>query len=392
MSEQSPPAISRVVLQNFKSIAECEVRLEPITLLVGPNGSGKSNFLDALQLTRDALRTNLENAIRERGGIDEVRRRSTGHPNNFGVRLDVNTSIGHAEYAFQIAARKGFSFVVKREECRVFSENRLVASFSAEEGRLSSKTHDLRLLRHSPEMLALPLVGALAEFEPVATALATMGFYNFNPDRVRDLQDPDPGEVLTGDGRNLASVIRRLRTSNPSIVERIVDYLSVVVPGIHSVTNRTYGPKETVEFRQEVAGDRRAWAFDASSVSDGTLRALCVLVAAFQADTSLVGIEEPETAIHPGAARRLMDALLEATANRQLVVTTHSPDLLDHPDIDVDWVVAVQSERGTTQLGRVDDATRAAIRDNLYTVGELLRLEQVRPDIFAPTPSRVRLF
>ena len=77
--------ITRVVLRNYKSIGYCDVRLGPLTYLVGANGSGKSNFLDALHLVRDALNGSLDNALNERGGLSEVRRRSSGHPNHFEI-------------------------------------------------------------------------------------------------------------------------------------------------------------------------------------------------------------------------------------------------------------------------------------------------------------------
>ena len=67
--------IKRVRLKNYKSIAYCDVELRPLIFLVGPNGAGKSNFLDALRLVTDGLRTTLDHALRERSGIKEVRRR-----------------------------------------------------------------------------------------------------------------------------------------------------------------------------------------------------------------------------------------------------------------------------------------------------------------------------
>jgi predicted ATPase len=214
-----------------------------------------------------------------------------------------------------------------------------------------------------------------------------MGFYNLNPDRVRDLQDPDPGDLLARDGRNMASVVRRLKEDNPKTYGRIMEYLRAVIPGVTSVEPRSLGPKETLEFRQEIAGDPNPWRFLASNMSDGTLRVFGVLVAVFQANSDgryhapLIGIEEPEVAIHPGAAAKLMDALLEAREQTQILVTTHSPDLLDHEGVDPDGILAVSAKGGETIITPVDQATRSVIRDRLYTVGELLRLGQIEPDV-----------
>jgi recombinational DNA repair ATPase RecF len=69
------PLLTGVALKNYKSIAACAVELGGLTFLVGPNGAGKSNFLDALRFVADSLRTSLEHALRDRGGINEVRRR-----------------------------------------------------------------------------------------------------------------------------------------------------------------------------------------------------------------------------------------------------------------------------------------------------------------------------
>ena len=74
------PFLTRVTIRNYKSIAACKVDLSQLMFLVGPNGSGKSNFLDAIRFVADALRTSLDHALRDRGTIKEVRRRSGGHP------------------------------------------------------------------------------------------------------------------------------------------------------------------------------------------------------------------------------------------------------------------------------------------------------------------------
>jgi predicted ATPase len=135
-------------------------------------------------------------------------------------------------------------------------------------------------------------------------------------------------------------------------------------------------------------------------MSDGTLRALGILVALFQSQGSsvpsvpLVGIEEPEVALHPAAVGALLDALREASESTQVIVTTHSPDLLDFADPDKELLLAVYAEKGETQIAPVDEASRKAVRDRLYTPGELLRMDQLRPDskLFGDSTSSLPLF
>ena len=82
------PFISRVRIKNYKSIASCDVRLGPLTILVGPNGSGKSNFLDALAFTTRALETTPEEAIDERGGLGEILRRVPTQVGSFSIEIE----------------------------------------------------------------------------------------------------------------------------------------------------------------------------------------------------------------------------------------------------------------------------------------------------------------
>jgi predicted ATPase len=213
-----------------------------------------------------------------------------------------------------------------------------------------------------------------------------MGFYNLNPDRIRDLQPPDAGKLLTRDGGNLASVLAQLEARNPTTKQRLEEYLGKIVPGVRRVEHRVIGPKETLEFGQDIAGSEYPWRFLAANMSDGTLRALGILVALHQSGNSagsyvpLVGIEEPELALHPAAAGVLIDSLRDASHTTQVIVTSHSPDLLDNPQLDTDALLAVVADEGTTTIGPLDEAGRSALRDRLYTAGELLRLNQLAPD------------
>ena len=165
-----------------------------------------------------------------------------------------------------------------------------------------------------------------------------------------------------------------------------LSFLSKVMPGIQGIEVKHVGRKETLEFRQLVGNSKDAWHFMAENMSDGTLRALGVLTALFQSSSQaskkvpFVGIEEPEVAVHPGAAGVLRDGLVTASKTTQIAVTSHSPDLLDDKDIPDEGILAVVNRNGETRIAPLDEAGRSAIRDRLYTAGELLRLNQIEPD------------
>ena len=385
--------VNRVTLRNYRSIAGCGVALGDLTFLVGQNGAGKSNFLDALRFVGDSLRSSLDHALRERGGVAEVRRRSSGHPNNFSIRVDFVLASGvRGHFAFEIGAQQGGGFVVKHEQCRVGSARYRVSQGIVEEapGPISPPASDDRLY--------LVTVAGLPEFRPVFDLLSSMGFYNLTPDRIRDLQPPDKGDLLARDGRNLASVLERLqKVDGGSLKTRIVEYLSRIVPGTVGVTPTHLGHLETLEFLQEVKGAEHPWRFPASNMSDGTLRGLGVLVALFQArghgTIPLIGVEEPESALHPAAAAVLRDALREASRTAQVIVTSHSPELLDDPEIVDVEIYAVENRLGTTHILPIDEAGRTALKNHLFTAGELLRADQLNPDLTKIVdPSQLDLF
>ncbi|MCS7038062.1 MAG: AAA family ATPase [Caldilineales bacterium] len=213
-----------------------------------------------------------------------------------------------------------------------------------------------------------------------------MGFYNLNPTVMRELQPPDAGVRLARDGSNLASVLSAIASSRPQTKQRIEEYLSKIVPGLHGVDAKPIGPMETIEFKQEMVGSPSPWRFLAINMSDGTLRALGLLVALFQSENGqtpyvpLVGIEEPEIALHPAATGILFDSLKDASRYTQIIVTSHSPDLLDHEGLETEAILAVVAEKGTTLIAPIDAVGRSVLRERLYTAGELLRQNQLMPD------------
>lgn len=382
--------LTRVRLRHYRSIASADVELGKLLVLVGPNGSGKSNFLDALRLTSEALQSSLDQALRGRGGMAEVLRRSASNPTHFAIELEFRGDGLHGAYGFEVAAVRGGGFRVSREHCDVWfdissgeGDRPADARFSVVFGELEFSTEPV-MPPVTGQRLYLVVAAGLQAFRPVFDGLAAITVVNLNPDVMRQPQAPDAGELLHRDGANIASVLDRLERSDHGSADkaRIEEYLQLIVPGLHGVSRSDLGNWETIQFIQDVPGAKSPWNFSALSVSDGTLRALGVLMALFAGDggtLSTVGIEEPESALHPAAAGVLLDALRDASDRRQVIVTSHSPDLLDRHDFTLPELRAVRSVDGETVIGPLDQAGSMALREDLYTPGELLRIDQLLP-------------
>ncbi len=381
--------LDRVRLRHYRSIAECDVRLGSLALLVGPNGGGKSNFLDSLRLVAQALGENLDNALRERGGVAEIRRRSTGHPTHFGIELEFSGAQVSGSYGFQVAAVRGGDYRVSHESCRVRRDGAEDSFYDIRNGKLSGSSEKL-LPKVVRGRLFLVAASGLPVFGEVFDGLTGINVYSLNPAAMSGPQKPGCGDLLRRDGANAASVLERLRRERPDLKKRVEEFLSRIVPGVGSAERTSHGSWESIQFRQSVAGSGDPWTFHASSMSDGTMRALGVLLALFSpSDASYgpVGIEEPETALHPAAAGLLLEAVQAASELRQVIITSHSPDLLDSRILTPDNILAVRADAGRTIIGPLDPAGQRALRENLYTAGELLRVDQLQPDLPVPAES-----
>ena len=382
--------LTRVTLRNYKSIAACDVSPAPLSFLVGPNGSGKSNFLDALRFVADALRSSLGDALSERGGIGEVLHRSeAGRGQDLGIGFDFRISGVKGRFALKIGAQPGGGYVVLGEECTLARpDGGSSDSYRVEAGRVVEST-----IRYPPactrDNLYLRNVSGLPEFGPACDALIGMAIYNLDVGSLRALQPPEPAVLLKRSGSNLASVLRDLGSRSPDRKEAVEEYMAVVVPGLAGVDVCTVGPSLALQFRYAApsGGGEDLRRFFANGMSDGTLRALGALVALYQGDEgrstgnpSLIGIEEPEGALHPGAVGALGEALSDASERVQVLVTSHSADLLDNDAIREGAILAVASRHGRTMIGPLDRAGRSALHKRSFTAGELLRMDQLRPE------------
>jgi hypothetical protein len=337
-----------------------------------------------MRFCRDALRTPLDQVFAKRNtNLHHLLHRSAANPESLGMRFDFALDRGQeGHYSFEIGLQSPRGFEVRQEACVIRgSDGQSRCSFDLRSGFFVLSSDPARPFP-APSANRLYLVNAsgLSEFQPVYELLSGMEFYTPDPKVMRnELDKTGSADILAAEGENTASVLDRLTHTQEATKARIDQYLQAIVPGLERVGASEFRSYKLLNFHFSVAGSPKPYEFLASAMSDGTLRALALLVALFQtagsdARVSVIGIEEPEAGLHPAATAVLLDAMREASESVQVVVTSHSTDLLDNSEIPSDAIRAVSWENGQTEILGLDNASRSALHDRLYTAGELLRM------------------
>lgn len=377
------PMLKRLTISNYKSIESAAIEFENPTYLVGQNGSGKSNITDAIAMLSEAMSSPLSAVFARRGGISSVRHRrpGPGKPPNFGIKVELERlgdGIETANYSFDIRAASGQGFEIASEDCVIRESSgaeTLFQRISNTDFRCSITGLNPRLDSHS---LALPIMGGDMRFKPVSDFLARMRVYKPDPIALAAPQDPANDMQLEPNGANIATTLSGIKQGSPAH-DSIMEFLGTAVPGMTHVQPKALGTKVSLAFTQRV-DPKRTLDLDAHEVSDGTLRLLALLVAMHQPSlASVLVFEEPEATVHPGALGVLFDALGHVAGNAQVIVTTHSPDVLDQKWIREPNLRVVNWRGGQTVVGPISDGAAKSLDDRVAYAGELLRMNALVP-------------
>lgn len=390
MSAGLPPLLAELTLDGFLSFGPepQTIGLSALNVLIGANGAGKSNFIEALSVLR-AVPRDLPLPIRQGGGVRDWLWR--GHTPASRATVTLKVSAGHLirrtglRYMLSFGAA-GDAFVVLDERLEnsepAPGEPRPYFYFGYEKGRpminVKSERRELRredidttqsILSQRSDPDTYPEITALAK------ALGNIRIYrnwSFGPDApIRASCRADvPTNALSEDFDNLPARLAVLRRE-PLVKKRLIEQLADLSPGFDDyevVPEGGYLQLYVTEGSHTTPARR---------LSDGTLRFLALL--AILLDPSpppLIVIEEPELGLHPDTLPVIRDLLLDASTRTQLVVTTHSPTLVDsftdHPEA----ILTCDKQDGTSRIVRLDPAQIAAWRQHgslaqLWTSGHI---------------------
>jgi predicted ATPase len=365
--------ISRIRVQNFRSLVDVDVELEPLTVLIGRSGTGKSNFVNAIRRLRDTV--NQPQSARER----KPDQAPIGFPNahlSFDVSLRLNGARLEYQYSFaqgDPAQRAKPTQQGMRE--RLSCSGRVVF----EQVNNTWATPPNLTPQPTPGSLALGTLTGVREATVVQNLLGrSLGCYDFPSDVLQPRSPQNSTLGYRDDGQNhvqcagaILQDLSRLTdwtslTSTMNSLNSAVESIDLVLP-------------ERDKLRVGYRVGEKIHSIDVKEESEGFRRYLATLLALYQTPAKqTVIIEHPENGIHPGALETLSNEFKRHVdqGRGQVILTTHSPQLLDH--FEPEQIRVVDIENGQTRIGPLAPEQIEAIKERLLKPGELLTLDPAR--------------
>lgn len=370
--------LTRLSLGNWRNFNELDVALQRRVFLVGPNAAGKSNLLDAVRFLHDLVKVGggLQAAAGDRGGVSKIRSLSARRYSDVSLRIavDSNGASGDGPAAWEYELRFNQD---NRQRPRIKVE-RVTREGSVLLDRPDPSDEE------DPERLTqtyLEQVQANRDFRDVAGFLQTVRYLHIVPQLIREpdrsvgrRDDPYGGDFL----EQIASTRTQTREAR---LRKIVDALRVAVPQLAElVLERDERGVPHLRGRYEHWRPHGAWQ-EEDQFSDGTLRLLGLLWAVLDGQGPLL-LEEPELSLHPEVVRYVAQMLHRAqrSSGRQVVLSTHSSDLLRDEGIGLDEVLLLQpdSEGTRVSLATTHEDIRALLEKGVSLADAVM--PKTRPD------------
>jgi len=365
--------ISRLRLKNWKNFQNVDTVLGERAFVIGPNASGKSNFLDALRFLRDVSRDGLRKAVDgQRGGVSAIRclaaRRHSQIEILVNLRSGTGPEKGPADWEYELILNQD-----NNKRAQIVSEVVMKAgTVVLSRPDSADATDPQRLIQTALEQISLN-----QKFRDVADFFDTISYQHLVPQVVRDPRGFTSGSVANDPfGRDFLLRILQTRSDvRKSRLEKIRKALAVAVPQLaelEAVMDESGVP--------HLLGAYEHWRPNAakqneSQFSDGTLRLLGLLWSMFEGLGPLL-LEEPEISLHPEVVRQIPRLFSNIQRyrkiSRQMIVSTHSSDLISDPSIGLEEIILLVPSLEGTEIVKPSSADAAAVRAGVSAADVML--------------------
>ncbi len=342
--------LNKLTIENYRSLREVEMSLRRFNVFLGPNNAGKSNILDSLGFLADLINGSWEK-INERGEF-----RSIVWGGNLGENISINIEAALEnstiyQYEVGLSGTALTSSHIISERLSIQRKKRRRKIINRTDGKakiLDVKENDYKDYTFESTLLAVnrytdkernPHNLALKEF------IQGWSFYNISPAHMKNPIPVRKESRLLGGGENLSAVLHTLQSQYRGQFDSLEKELIRAIPEVEEVmTQLTTDGRTFVSVRESSFEEN----FPVMSLSDGVLRFLGYLSVIYSTPPpTLICFEEPENCVHPKLLQLLVDLMKEASSRTQMLITTHSPFLVNW--LDPEDLVIVEKQYGQTK-------------------------------------------
>jgi len=365
MTNDAPPRVEFLRVKNYRALRDVTLdNITPLTVLLGPNGSGKSTVFDVFAFLSESFSEGLRKAWDRRGRFKELRSRDSDGPILIEIKYRERPGTPLITYHLEIEERNNAP-VVAREFLR-WKRGHPAAPFHFLDYRFGDgevvsgeapEPTDQRIRKplSGPDVLAVNTLGQLAENPRVIGLREFITGWHLSylsADAARGKPEAGAEERLSKTGDNLANVIQHLEERHPNRLNAIFETLRRRIPRLERVKA---DPLADGSLLLRIKDAPFSEPVLSRFASDGTLKLLAYLVLLYDPEPPrLIGIEEPENFLHPRLLPELAEECVQAADRTQLILTSHSPFLVNGLDARQVWVL-YRATNGYTRARRVAD-------------------------------------
>ncbi len=361
--------IDKITLRGFKSIKDLQdFPLKSLNILIGANGAGKSNFIDFFRLLRAIIDGSLPGFVREHGGSDGFFFLGPKYTRRIAARLE----FGQHVYEFNLVPTSSAELMFEGQQIHYAGGSKAGgATYSASErirepafrGPYDGESEAGKLLAKLFDAMGLN----------ISESVRSWIVYHFHDTSMlapmRRIGSVRDNEYLRPDAGNVAAFLLMLRDVHPATYEKIRDTIRLANPFFDDFKLRSQPSKGDIQIQLEWTQKGSDYPFNASQLSDGTLRFIALTTALLQPNPpTTILLDEPELGLHPYALNLLAGLLKKAATRMQVIVSTQSSPLLDN--FEAEDVIVVERKDGESVFKRLSSAELEEwLKD--YSLGEL---------------------
>lgn len=351
-------ALGKITIKNFKSIREQTLDLGRLNVFIGSNGAGKSNFVGVFRFLKEIVNQHLQTYVGTKGGADSLLHFGRKKSPEMSFRLEFGEGNTSNSYEVKLTGTADDNLLIDTERTYYHKKDKYPAPYDR---RISNDAKESGLKREN-HICARQVVMDLESYR----------IYHFHDTSdtalVKATCDLEDNQHLRPQAENLAAFLywlQQMKADNYANIRDVIRQIAPFFDDFRLAPSKLNENKIRLEWKEKGSDAY----FNATSLSDGTLRFMCLAALLLQPDLPpVILLDEPELGLHPAAVALLAELLESASTKTQVIVATQSVTLVNHFDIDAIW--AVDRIEDQSVFKKLDEKDMESWIDG-YALGEL---------------------